>query len=52
MTVKVIYKEEDWEALATCIKTEQVPAADIVSIFNDNPEFQTWYKKEYINDDD
>jgi hypothetical protein len=50
MTVKVIYKEEDWEALATCIKTEQVPDADIVSIFNDNPEFKDWYYKEYKND--
>ena len=50
MTVKVIYKEEDWGALATCIKTEQVPAADIVSIFNDNPEFKDWYYKEYKND--
>jgi len=52
MTVQIKYKHEDWEALATCIKTEQVPAADIVAIFEDNPEFAEWYKKEYMNDND
>jgi len=52
MAVKVLYKKEDWEALATCIKTEQVPAADIVAIFNDNPEFAVWYKKEHMKDAD
>ena len=52
MTVTVKYKKEDWEALATCIKTEQIPAADVVAILNDNPEFAVWYKKEYMNDND
>ena len=50
MAIKVIYRKEDWEALATCIKTEQVPAADIVSIFNDNPEFAEWYKSKFIKE--
>ena len=48
MAVKVIYKKEDWQALATCIKTERIPAADVVAIFEDNPEFAEWYKKEYL----
>jgi len=51
MTVQIKYKHEDWEALATCIKTEQVPAADVVAIFNDNPEFADWYKENYLKDD-
>ena len=50
MTVTVKYKKEDWEALATCIKTEQIPAADINAILNDNPDFAEWYKKEHMND--
>lgn len=48
MAVTVKYKKEDWEALATCIKTEQVPASDIVAIFNDNPEFAKWYKEKFL----
>ena len=50
MAVTVKNKKEDCEALATCIKTEQVPAADIVSIFNDNPEFAEWYKSKFIKE--
>ena len=52
MAVTVKYKKEDWEALATCIKTEQVPAADMVAIFEDNPDFAEWYKKVHMNDND
>ena len=52
MAVTVKYKKEDWESLATCIKTEQVPAADIFAIFKDNPDFEEWYKKEHMNDND
>ena len=47
MTVKVIYEKKDWESLAVCIKTEQIPAHGIVEIFNDNPEFKEWYFNEY-----
>jgi len=48
MTVKVIYEKKDWQAVADCIRSEQVPAHDIVAIFQDNPEFARWYKKEYL----
>jgi hypothetical protein len=51
MAVTVKYKKEDWESLATCIKTEQVPAADIVAIFKDNPDFEEWYKENYLKND-
>ena len=52
MAVKVVYKKEDWQAVADCIRSDQVPAADVVAIFEDNPEFKTWYEQEYINDND
>ena len=39
------YNKEEWENLATCIKTEQVPRRDVYAIFKDNPEFEEWYKK-------
>ena len=51
MTIKVIYRKEDWEALATCIRSEQVPADQLSLIFNENQDFAEWYKKEYMNDD-
>ena len=39
------YNKEEWENLATCIKTEQVLPRDVYAIFKDNPEFEEWYKK-------
>ena len=48
MAVTVKYKKEDWQAVADCIRSDQVPAADVVAIFEDNPEFAEWYKKEYL----
>lgn len=48
MTIKVIYNKEDWQAVAECIRSDQVPAQDIVAIFEDNPEFAKWYKMEYL----
>lgn len=38
------YNKEEWENLATCIKTEQVPPHDVFAIFQNNPEFKKWYK--------
>ena len=29
------YNKEEWENLATCIKTEQVPPRDVYAIFKD-----------------
>ena len=52
MAVKVIYKKEDWQAVADCIRSDQVPAADVIAIFEDNPEFKIWYEQEYMNDND
>ena len=38
------YSKEEWENLASCIKTEQIPPSDIFKIFQSNPEFEEWYK--------
>ena len=38
------YSKEEWESLASCIKTEQVSPSDIFKIFQSNPEFAEWYK--------
>jgi len=50
MAVTVKYKKEDWQAVADCIRSDQVPAADIVAIFKDNPEFAEWYKTKFIKE--
>ena len=52
MDMKVIYEEKDWENVATCIRSEQISAPEVVAIFNDNPEFKEWYMKEYMDNAD
>ena len=39
------YNKEEWDNLASCIKTEQISPRDVFKIFKDNPEFEEWYKK-------
>ena len=38
----------EYESLATCIKTDQVPASEIAEIFTDK-KFYKYYKKNYLN---
>ena len=38
----------EYESLAECIKTDQVPVSEIVEIFTDK-EFYKYYKKNYLN---
>ena len=38
----------EYESLAECIKTDQVPTSEIVEIFTDK-EFYKYYKKNYLN---
>ena len=54
MGVKVIkYKKEEWQNVADCIRSDQVPAFEIQLIFDQNKDFYKWYKKKYlINDTD
>ena len=45
MTRKVDITE--YQDLADCIKSDQVPASEIVEIFTDE-SFYKWYKKKYF----
>jgi len=38
----------EYESLAECIKSDQVPASEIVEIFTDK-KFYKYYKKNYLN---
>ena len=37
----------DYQDLADCIRSDQVPASEIVEIFTDK-SFYKWYKKKYF----
>ena len=45
MTRKVDINE--YQDLADCIRSDQVPASEIVEIFTDK-SFYKWYKKKYL----
>jgi len=38
----------EYESLAECIRSDQVPASEIVQIFTDK-KFYKYYKKNYLN---
>ena len=40
----------EYESLADCIRSDQVPASEIVEIFTDK-SFYKWYKKKYWSND-
>ena len=35
---------QEWQDLADCIRSDQVPASDVAKFFQ-NKNFYTWYKK-------
>jgi|TARA_B110001454_G_scaffold217457_1_gene242838 hypothetical protein len=37
----------EYESLAECIRTDQVPASEIAEIFTDKTYYK-WYKKKYL----
>ena len=39
----------DYQDVADCIRSDQVPASEIAEIFTDKP-FYKWYKKKYLTD--
>ena len=41
----------EYEALADCIRSDQVPAQDIAEFFTDKAFFK-WYSKKYFGDKD
>ena len=38
----------EYQSLADCIRSDQVPAPEINIIFETNKEFAKWYKKKYF----
>lgn len=45
--IKNKIKKKDYENVADCIKSDQVPCSKIVEYFNDK-NFYNWYKKKYL----
>jgi len=39
---------KEFEALATVIRSEQMPLAEMMILFRDEPKFAEWYKKKYF----
>ena len=46
--MKTKIKKSEYESLAICIKTEQVPANHIAEYFEDK-SFYNYYKKNWLN---
>tara|TARA_B100001013_G_C24376363_1_gene350277 strand:+ start:305 stop:517 length:213 start_codon:yes stop_codon:yes gene_type:complete len=48
---KMTRKVDTWEyeSLAECIRSDQVPANEIAEIFTDK-SFYKWYKRKYLTD--
>ena len=46
---KKIVNKDDYENLAVCIRSDQVPAKDVAEYFKDK-EFYKWYSKKYFKD--
>jgi hypothetical protein len=52
MVIQVVkYKKEQWQEVADCIRSDQVPAFEINLIFEQNKDFYKWYKKKYLKND-
>ena len=47
--IGVIISKSEYQSLADCIRSDQVPADHIVDYFIDK-QFYKWYKKKYLND--
>jgi len=41
--------EDQYQEYADCMRSDQVPAKDMVAIFNHNPKFHEWYQRKYLN---
>ena len=50
MTKKMTRKVDitDYQDMADCIRSDQVPANEVAEIFTDK-NFYSWYKKKYLN---
>ena len=42
------YKKEDWQALADCIRSDQLSAKQVHETMIYNPECAKWYRRKYL----
>ena len=42
-------KEDKYQQLADCIRSDQLSAKQVMAEFNEDPEFAIWYKKKYTS---
>ena len=45
---KLRRKEERYQILADCIRSDQLSAKQIMEEFKIDPQFEKWYKKKYL----
>ena len=43
-------READFQLYADVIRSDQMPAPDVVALFKEEPEFQKWYQAKYLQD--
>ena len=48
--IEVIISKRDYQSVADCIRSDQVSAAEVNAIFEDDKKFYNWYKKKYLNE--
>ena len=46
----MIRREEEYQELADCIRSDQLSARQVVAEMEEDPEFAKWYKKKYLTD--
>ena len=44
--------KDEYQALADCIRSDQLSARQVVEEMEEDPEFAKWYKKKYLTDSD
>ena len=47
--MKVNQKEEKYQLLADCIRSDQLSARQVNDHLESDPDFKKWYKKRYLN---
>ena len=43
-------REDQFQLYADVIRSDQMPAPDVVALFKEEPEFQKWYQAKYLQD--
>jgi len=39
---------KDFESIAMCIRSDQVPASEVYEMWENDPVFYKWYKQRYL----